>query len=120
MGEGKQNEYWYYDEKAKVLRNRANSAFVLGWDSSSSKPNVAVTQPVGEKSATDLLQDAAYIKENYQVVVRKACLGTIGGKNDEEGEAKFAACSKTDRSQSWYPWYRYQAPGPHWNRLQNE
>ena len=75
---------------------------------------LATTQPEGDGLSHE------YIKDTYQIKHNGACLSIQDGKNDDEKVAVYKTCNPADKSQAWYPWYRYQAPGPHWNRLQNQ
>lgn len=122
--EGSANEYWYWHEKTHTIRSIANGERCLTWDRTASALAAgvrAVVRPCAEFAGEN--QALRYTKETYQLssdANAAICLGTRGGKNTEDNQVTFQTCSRADKSQGWYPMYRYQQTGPHWNRLQNE
>jgi hypothetical protein len=122
--EGTPNEYWYWHEKTQTVRNIANGEHCLTWDHT--KPAIdagvrAVVRPCEEGLSEK--QGLRYIKETWSLSAdagKNLCLATQKSQNDEGVLAVFATCAGSDQSQVWFPMYRWQSTGPHWNRLQNE
>lgn len=122
--EGNANEFWYWDEKNKVVRSIDNGERCLTWDHESPLANgsLAVARPCPTDESPENIA-LYYTKETYTIspdADRKLCLGTSTSSNNENATLVWATCSATDKSQNFYPYYRYQTQGPHWNRLQNE
>lgn len=120
--EGSTAEYWYWDEKNKLVRNISNGEHCLTWDHEAPLANgsLVVVGPCPDGPSNYGLY---YTKETYTIqpdADKKLCLATQKSTNNEEAKLVFATCSASDKSQNFYPYYRYQTQGPHWNRLQNE
>jgi len=124
--EGSANEYWYWDVKTQTIRSVANGSMCLTWDHTNAAlaaGSKAVVRPCEYGATAGEQQGLRYTKETYALTAdsnAKMCLSTSAPKNNEDTNVVFNACVDSDRSQGWYPFYRYQSPGPHWNRLQNE
>jgi hypothetical protein len=121
--EGTSNEFWYWDENTKTIRSVANGEMCLTWDHTNAalKTGIkAVVRPCAYGESEK--QGLRYHKETYAFTSdanAKLCLSTFAAKNEEETNSGFATCADKDLSQNWYPFYDYQATGPHWKRLQN-
>lgn len=121
---GAHNEFWYWHAKTGTIRSADNGGRCLSWDHTA--PNLkagvrAVVRPCSFKPEEITEKEGAkYTKDNYHVVSdAKAdmCLSTKKDKNTEGQLIQWRTCSPTKQHQNWYPMYRYQATGPHWNRL---
>lgn len=123
---GNNNEFWYHDPKTNSIRNAANGEHCLNWDHTNkalASGVKAVVRPCGYSIDDKETQGLRYAKETYSISAdlnSKICLSTTKGTNDDEANVSFETCDAKNKSQGWFPMYRYQSSGPHWNRLQNE
>ena len=66
--EGRPNEFWYYDDAAGVIRNKANSRFVLGWDQRFEKAAIGSTAQLATTQTAKLLKVLVEeIKNEYRL-----------------------------------------------------
>jgi hypothetical protein len=121
---GQAQEYWYWHDKTKTIRLVENGSKCLQWDHSAKALATGVRAVARNcDEGKDEKQAVHYVKENYHFVSdanAKLCLSTKDSKNTEDKQAIFETCTAAGKAQNWYPMYKYQATGPHWNRQQNE
>lgn len=113
-GTGNHNEYWYFDEEANAIRNVANSRFVLGMDNmrtNNNQPVLATTQRRSQTRYDWERSGLRYEKDTYRVIRLDNgwCLSIADAvaPNNEERRVAWKSCNAGDKSQTWYPWYRF-------------
>ena len=114
-----EEEYWVWNEETQTIRSATNHKLVLSLEDAKkieAGNNVVVKPYTG---AADQVQ--YYDKTNHHMVNwanKGICMGVMPTTNpdDLEGANVLAGNCTGSKNVDWYPWYEWQAPGPHWNR----
>jgi hypothetical protein len=109
-GVGGSAEYFFYDPADNLVKSASNSQLVLDVDSRVTQATASATDgaPVTIQPSNGR-GFARYEKDTYRVINSWGwCLSVRGPqRNSEEKTIVYKPCKADDKSQVWYPWYRF-------------